>query len=395
MVCRTVSQQTFTASPPAASQFPISFNLAGQWRPGIRTIEVDNATALTMTVVADGAVIRTVPPYVPRFNVNTGGGWQDIQIKSNGAAIQATDTLTIIVYDQLVVPPLLPSFGPAAWGGGAVPNSLVAVNPGDGFAAWQVQQLIDLLTGVMTGQEVTIGNTIATAMRVILLGGGLVELDDALAGKKFVRCSADEFQILNAAGTAALLRMDDAGNILTNLTLGNQKDLILEDSATGKKFLVCASNELQIYAADGATLLWHLTDAGRMIVPMTGVSGQPLLNVTYLNPSAVTNLSGTGPVSNVNLTVTGLPASAVGLSVKVDYTCAGTTSFNTFSLNTPGTRNFLSILIPGFNFSATNYGNAVAACQAGATNQIQYTVEVPAGVSWSAAVELLAYAEPS
>ena len=313
-----MSQQTFTASPPDASQFPVTFNLAGQWRPGIRTIEVDNATALTLTVVADGAVIRTVPPYVPRFNVNTGGGWQTIQIKSNGAAIQTTDTLTIIVYDQLVVPPLLPSFGPAAWGGGAIPNSLVPVAPGDAFAAWQVQQIIDLLTGVMTGQAVTLHNGLVTiAGNITATNSFALDVRDASLGSKAIRCVNNELRVYDAADNTVLIFLDDAGRFTING--GSAASLVIADRSTGLSdyfALYVQSKILRFFSGvngDRATLdeAGNFATVARISSPTTGASGKPLLNTVPIRSGSFQQTACAVVQAQTMFTITGLPSSAV------------------------------------------------------------------------------------
>ena len=141
--------------PPAASQTFLTIT-PSELPNGCRTIEVDNGSGLSVLVYCDGALTRVVSPYIARIIVNTGGSWGTIQFVTTGTPV-STDILNIVAFDTIVVPTSLPSFGPFSWGGGSVPNHLVPVVPGDQFLAWQVDQFINLLTGVMTGQSIFIG----------------------------------------------------------------------------------------------------------------------------------------------------------------------------------------------------------------------------------------------
>ena len=386
-----MSQQTFTASPPAVSQFPITFNLAGQWRPGIRTIEVDNATALTLTVVADGAVIRTVPPYVPRFNVNTGGGWQTIQVKSNGAAIQTTDTLTIIVYDQLVVPPLLPSFGPAAWGGGAIPNSLVTVAPGDSFAAWQVQQIIDLLTGVMTGQPVTLADgltadgIVSTANNVLDDGVGDVSIIGQqiintinFPGLKIERGNSTN-QAIEIVGSGGGTTHGDFEVGATNDTHPWGTGFFVFDVRTGNRvFLVDASDNLNV--------------DHRLSASATGASGAPLLNFVPIRTVTSSVFSGNGSKALTNFTQTTVPTSAVAVSVAIHFV-SGTVNDQGIVADPAGTGQ-LSVRTPATSAGgvASDIGGVIG-CSNGT---MQYGVSQLGGnTNWLISIEALGYFELS
>lgn len=146
-------------APPKAANFPLNVQ-AGNTIGPIQTVEVDNGSNLTLSVYGDGTLIRTLTPYVSRWNINTAGGWSQITVSANNAAIQATDQVTVICYDQVVPVLFPPSFGVSAWGAGATPNNLVGITPGNSLLAWQVQQFVNLLTGVMTGQPVSINNEI-------------------------------------------------------------------------------------------------------------------------------------------------------------------------------------------------------------------------------------------
>ena len=141
--------------PPTAS--PTFLTITPSDLPnGCRTIEVDNGSGLSVSVYCDGALQRVVSPYIARIIVNTGGSWGTIQFVTTGTPV-STDIINIVAFDTIVVPSSLPSFGPFSWGGGATPNHLVPVVPGDQFLAWQIDQIINLLTGVMTGQSIFLG----------------------------------------------------------------------------------------------------------------------------------------------------------------------------------------------------------------------------------------------
>lgn len=159
-------------NPPVASQFPITINR--ETIAGIASVEVDNGSALGLVVTADGATIQAIAPYVARFAVNTSNLWATIVVDiDHTATIQPTDLINIICYDTAVVPPLLPSFGPSAWGGGSDPASLTRINPGDQFLAWQVNQFFDALEGT-----ISIGAIFPTAVAIVGLGGSWsIQLD--------------------------------------------------------------------------------------------------------------------------------------------------------------------------------------------------------------------------
>ena len=189
-------QNIIAVAPPTTTTFPIQFSPDGSWQSGVRTVEVDNGSALTLSVYADGQLIRTVGPYISRFNLNTAAGWQQIRITANDATIQATDSVTIVFYDQAVTPPLLPAFGVSSWGAGAIPNALVAVNPGDQIMAWQVQQLVNLLTGVMTGQQLKLANELVLLDPSTNTVKRLVALPDGANSYLAIRNNADTANLI-------------------------------------------------------------------------------------------------------------------------------------------------------------------------------------------------------
>ncbi len=154
----------------AAIVLPVNFNTQGQFR--ILSIQVDNGTAASLQLGENtGGVFQTIPAYQSR--VYTGINWGGYQlINAFGTTIQATDILNVIASDQVNTYNQASSYGPAAWGGGATPNSLVPVLGGQQFLAWQVQQLIDLLTGVMTNQDVVLARKLRV-LGIINAPGGI------------------------------------------------------------------------------------------------------------------------------------------------------------------------------------------------------------------------------
>ena len=214
-----MTQQNYSYAPPLSSTFPIQFSPDGSWSGGIQTIEVDNGSNLTLSVYADNQLIRTVGPYISRFNLNTSGGWQSVRIVASSATIQPSDSVTIILYDSQVVPPLLPAFGVSSWGGGSTPNALIDVNPGDNLMAWQVEQIIQWIAGDLDNSLVIQENTQAggntygiyakdstgTVRPLLMLGyAGNVRFYNAGGGGVYV---------LSQDGTIALLSIDAGGNV--------------------------------------------------------------------------------------------------------------------------------------------------------------------------------------
>ena len=164
-----MAQNSYSA---VGSGIVLPFNFATQGQFRIQSIEVDNGTAATLQLGPDtGGIFVTIPAYQTRIysGINWGGY---ALVNQFGTTIQSTDILNVIASDQANTNNQASSYGPAAWGGGGVPNTLVPVLGGQGFYAWQVQQLIDLLTGVMSGQPVRINNTLRV-IGVINAPGGI------------------------------------------------------------------------------------------------------------------------------------------------------------------------------------------------------------------------------
>lgn len=167
---------------------PLVANFQGQFT--IKSIEIDNGTAATLQVGPDsGGVFTTVPAYQTR--IYSGIVWNGYKIVNQfGTVLNSTDILNVIVSDEANTNNQASSYGPAAWGGGAVPDPLVAVLGGQGFYAWQVQQLIDLLTGVMLNQAVRLANT----LRVI----GVINAPGGIQSNSIIVSNLSQFQQLQA-----------------------------------------------------------------------------------------------------------------------------------------------------------------------------------------------------
>lgn len=154
----------------AAIRLPATYNFQGQFV--IRSIEIDNGTAATIALGPDtGGVFVTIPAYQTR--TYSGIEWGGYQLNNVfGTTIQASDILNVVASDLANVSNQASAYGPAAWGGGAVPNSLVAVLGGQQFLAWQIQQIINLLTGVMTAQNVHLAQSLRVDNVLQVIGSG-------------------------------------------------------------------------------------------------------------------------------------------------------------------------------------------------------------------------------
>lgn len=266
-----MTQKNYSYAPPTATNFPIQFTPGGSWPGGVQTIEVDNGSNLTLSVYADGQLIRTVGPYISRFNVNTSGGWGTVRIVANAATIQPSDSVTIILYDSQVVPPLLPAFGVSSWGGGSTPNALVNVSPGDNLLAWQVQQIVNLLTGVMTGQAVSIANQLSLIDTATDTAKRLAAVTDG---------ANSDLVVWNNAASAKLLTLTDAGALTLIASIS-----AVSASLTGE--LSAASAAIAGLTVD---TIGNLTGPGRISSQHCGGFNKPLTTgVTLSPPSLISN----------------------------------------------------------------------------------------------------------
>lgn len=94
----------YSKAPPTASDFPVTVDVSQYG--GARTIEIDNASGLVLDIFGDGQFLRRIPNYIPRFLPNTGGSWGSIRIENPSGVVNTGDTLTVMAYDSVVVPPL-------------------------------------------------------------------------------------------------------------------------------------------------------------------------------------------------------------------------------------------------------------------------------------------------
>lgn len=169
----------------AAIVLPVTLNFQGQFR--IRSIEIDNGTAATILLGPDtGGSFVTVPAYQTRtYSGIDWGGYQLVNVF--GTVIQSSDILNVIASDLANVSNQASAYGPASWGGGAVPNSLVPVLGGQQFLAWQVQQIINLLTGVMTAQNVELAQNLRVHGLIHVTGGSTFDNGLTVAGNLFAQ----------------------------------------------------------------------------------------------------------------------------------------------------------------------------------------------------------------
>jgi hypothetical protein len=329
-----MAQQSFTFTPPTATTFSPPLQIQPRGLLGMKTIEIDNGSALSLSVYADGNLIRTVAPYVSRFCLNTSGEWQQIQVSGNNASIASTDTVTIVVYDDVLVPPLVPAFGVSAWGGGAVPNALQPVTPGSQLLAWNVQQLINLLTGVMTGQPVSLKNYLELLNLAGAPGG---QVGPAL--RAWMQTTLGVIQAYDATlATLLPLIIEASSYTMTNgpiLTEGVDAAGLVR--STGIAFIPSAGSGIELFFTGGIGFLSAYNRSGgggplpvelqatRFIAPTVGASGKQFLNRVVLpGPAPSTTFTPPGSFSPTLHTLTGLPASAVACTIEINMPGVGT-----------------------------------------------------------------------
>lgn len=159
-----MSQQQPRQLPPFGwygAAIPTTFQTSAGFPIATLTIFNNSPAALT--------VFPTLPPVLKTGLFPWGGivvpawypmnlqvsDWAGFAFATDGTAPFANSSLTITASEAQGGVPLSP-LGPSAWAAGSVPNTIQNVNPGDQFFAWQVQQLIDLVTGSIHGQGVWI-----------------------------------------------------------------------------------------------------------------------------------------------------------------------------------------------------------------------------------------------
>ena len=235
-----MTQQYFNAAPPAAAQFPIRFgDIRAPGQPGWRTIDVDNRTALLLTVTADGQIVYLVSPYARRVCQNTTGAWQNVTISRNAATIQASDTLTVIANSEAIGSPFAdsPPSGPVGgylsvgqtayntgigwWVEQGPPARMSLGDPAGNFLTWDGSTLtitgtVSILGGVLGG-----GLTVGAGGHLDVLGAGLAKLSiDATGLQQFDAAGIQRSQLLNDGsgwlGSSSVLSWTAAGVVTLN-----------------------------------------------------------------------------------------------------------------------------------------------------------------------------------
>ncbi len=134
---------------------------------------------------------------------------------------------------------------------------------------------------------------------------------------------ADVLAILNAAESAAILTLDNSGNLglpSGNLALsaGNSQFIQLTDaSATPNKYMRTNSGIFQIIASDGATAILDLNNAGLLSVPAgQGLDTIAAGQINLMPTTATLSTLNRGPKKSlvVNTTLTALGAGAQTLT---------------------------------------------------------------------------------
>lgn len=122
--------------------------------------------------------------------------------------------------------------------------ALYSITQGGAVNALDIQQVMNLLTGIMTDQTVTIQR--ASGLALALNFSGSAAINALLNGQRggtskwYLGLDAsDHFAIINAAGTTVTFLVDDSGNASTTGTLkiGSRPAFV-----TGDKYLIVDSN---------------------------------------------------------------------------------------------------------------------------------------------------------
>lgn len=301
----------------AAIVFPIRLNPNGAF-PIVECV-VTNGTGATLTIKDQAGVLLAVAlPYLPIDFVC--GQSQQLVVTSNGVAILATDVLLIQAFGSpsgLSVPS---SYGPSIFAGGAVPNSLQNVIGGQAIAAWMVQQIINLLTGVMTGQSIKLANFLELAGSV-----AAIQLDDrdGIGADNFILLLNGGVLRFNSSVAAAdLLTLNETGQLTVQ---GANANLQFNDRAGGAhNFLWYSSGSLaRLFGTGPSSDLVTVSEAGNVVAQGSLTADQAILanglNVaggsrSILLGSAITDaLSFYGHATHSQTTVTGSRGGNVAL----------------------------------------------------------------------------------
>lgn len=290
----------------------------------VQSLIIRNNSPITWTVSNQaGTIYDTVPAfYAQSISVPF---WATVSLVGDGQAPAGGNSLTVTAYEVDTGGPFVVPFGPSAWGGGSIPNALQAISAGDTFGAWQIDQLINLLTGVMTGQPVTLadgltvagGLSLSTALAIIsLLGGGKnwqISVDSTGQWRLNDVTDAVEPLAINASRIAL-------GGWLDGQTIRSIGQAIPASGAGvemiyagGQGYILAFDRSSSTYKILNIGLNVTLSPTGRLTAPTTGASGKPLLNYVSLDPPVKTDLTATVPTNGTKTTVAlnGLVASAV------------------------------------------------------------------------------------
>lgn len=266
--------ESFTGIGPNQIKLPIIFDPKGTW-PGTGTcgyIAITNGTAAVITISdLTGHAFFNVPTYqsytlvVPNYTA--------VQLtNATGATIQPNDVLNVALYDQ-AGSLSFSSFGPAAWGSGPQPGVLTQINPGDQFLTWQVNQLIQYITGTgpASGPITTSGPT----------GAFVFDDQDGIGGDYFQwYANASQAHLYSSVFGADTVTIGEAGNWLF---------------------------------------------AKRVESNATGASGKPLLNFVPLNNPTGTVIVDTGAHGLTSFSIAAdVPTSAVAVALTLTFSSTNT-----------------------------------------------------------------------
>lgn len=412
----------------------------------INAVLIWNNSPVTFTIsnTPGGSPYAIVPPFFSMsVSVPSFGG---ISISGDGTPPYATSTLQIQVQDEVAGIPFAGQFGPGGWGSGSAPSVLTPVNPGDQILWWQVQQIINLLTGSMPGQVVKLANELIlldpstnTVKRLVAIPNGtnsylavknnannanLLLLDDAghltilsgiVAGGQFYGASlhvtgAGEIDGALSAASAVINGTLEAGEIVSTAASGAIGLQIpagafidLEDT-TAAKWIKMGNGILQIWNAALSLELVTLDDAGNLGVAqgslsvasrissdLTGASAKPLLNYVPIVPQTST-VSGSGNAAVTPITLTGVPSSAVSVSVLATLTIAAGGIADIFGIHGGSTDTVESIIVQNVGTVSVAPPNSGIVAVTG--SQLAYSISGTSG-TWTLSFIVTGYYEYS
>ena len=130
---------------------------------------------------------------------------------------------------------------------------------------------------------------------------------------------------------------------------------------------------------------------GRLVANTVGVSAKPLLNYVPVSTIVGQSISGTGDVAATQLTLTSLPSSAVAVTLGVLF--SGATVGAKLTLRLHNGQDAIDI----YNLSATIVTSGAGICPVtpGASNQIDYLIQLTSGGAWLVTLTITGYYEPA